>query len=1197
MSFTEEQRKAIQTLGKNLIVTAGVGSGKTRVLVERFLYLLEEDESLPLNALVAITFTREAALEMRNRVRQSLEENVKNKPDEVRWSSLLAQMDSARIDTIHGLCATILRANAPEAGIDPRFEVLEPVEATTLLSDVIDEVLHQITEADRDLAQLFTEYELWAVRDVLSNAELLSTPLEAVPETPEALLQQWQTEWEDLFVQEQRRFCNSEEILAALSWEPPVEWPRGDKLMDCFEAVDAGWNDFSQGEPAISMEAANSIIDKMNLRGGSAINWGGKEELDEAKDVLRTIRESLKKFLEIIPEPPGELDLHAAEQILRWQRLLLWVRDRYAQVKEEDGYLDFNDLEERTAQLLEKGAAVRDRYQQKEFRHVLVDEFQDTNARQWEIVKALTGLENNSSLFVVGDQKQSIYGFRGADVSVFETVKGEITDQNRGEALPLSRSFRSHPGLIESFNKLFSAVLVRDEFSPVAPYEIAFDQEMDAHRNPLPEEPAADQYDSIELLLLRNAQEHLGDEKVSAADRRLWEAQLIADRFRQLHENGALVHNKEANEYRPFDYGDAAVLFQSTTQINTYEDVFKALGIPFVTVAGRGYYNRQEVWDMLNLLRALHNPADDLSLASALRSPMFGFSDEMLLALRIPQEEDRLPLWEALQQPELSYLDEAQLELVRRAQTVLAELHRIAGRVTIADLLRQALAKTGYPAVLTGLIGGTRLRRNVEKLVEIAEDSGKVTLGDFSAYLEDLTAREVREGEATLEASGAVRLMTVHASKGLEFPVVVLADAGWERRGGGGSPLVYDSEKRQLACKVYDPAEAKFVPSFPYHRAERLKSLREDAERKRLLYVAATRARDCLIISGELRQNKTSGWTKKGWLNTIFEPLEVGDIYGMGDQSRYAYTKHGRVRVQLPHFDPDSIRSLRSGGAVTEWRKLQVQDDVETPSLLKPIVVEQEALIGHISATQLADLGGYRHARTEDERHFFRTNLRRAAFDDAPAQIQDAARVRHPRIRASQIGNVVHEALRYWRFPDETDNIESVLRSYTWQQNITDEDDVQEVIQRARILLERFQGSTIYRVMQGVRRAGLPFYAELPFIYRTEKRIVHGVIDALFRLPEGQWVVLDYKTSIVRGVDVNLDTIAEHAQRYHLQIGAYASAVSQELNGVVPRTYIHYIHHNRTVEIPEETWRSEIERLEDVIGELMGGAYVEARSG
>lgn len=1190
MSFTPQQEKAIQTLGKNLIVVAGAGSGKTRVLVERFLYLLQQDQSLPLNALVAITFTREAALEMRNRVRKSLEENVQHNPQQVRWSNLLAEMDSARIDTIHGLCATILRANAPEAGIDPRFEVLEPIEATMLLGDVIDEILHAVTETDNDLAQLFTEYDVRAVRDVLMDAELLAAPLRELPDSPDALLQEWRGEWETMFQQERQRLLNLPEIVGALAWEPPVEWPRDDKLMVCFEAVDAGWDQLAQSDPAESMCAAAGIADAIDLRGGSAKNWGGKEELAEVKEVLRTIRDTLRNFLKMIPEPPGEMDLRAAAHLLRWQRLLLWVRDRYAEAKRLGGYLDFNDLEERTAVLLASNEAVRQRYQQKEFRHLLVDEFQDTNARQWRIVKALTGLETSTSLFVVGDQKQSIYGFRGADVSVFEQVKAEIADGLRGEALPLSRSFRSHPGLIETFNKLFRQVLVRDPFSPVAPYEIEFDHEMDAHREPLLPE-CVEQYDSLEVVLLRNEQEQLED-KVGAEERRIWEAQFIGQRFQQLYQNGALIHDKEHNQYRPFNYGDAAILFQSTTQINTYEDVFKALHIPFVTVAGRGYYNRQEVWDMLNLLRALHNSADDLSLAAALRSPLFGFSDEMLLALRIPQGEERFSLWETLQQIEFPYLDEAQCKLVSRAQKVLADLQRIAGRVTIADLLRQALAKTGYPAVLTGLVGGTRLRRNVEKLVEIAEDSGKVTLGDFAAYLQDLTAKEVREGEATLEAAGAVRLMTVHASKGLEFPVVALVDAGWERRGGGSSPLVYDPEKRQIACKVYDPVEAKHVPSFPYRRAERLKSLREDAERKRLLYVAATRAQDCLIISGEYRQSK-SGWSAGGWLGTILEPLDVGDVMSMGESYRYAYTQYGSVRVSLPNYAPESIKRLRSGADAPRWRALQVKEVPTSPALLRPITVQPAEMIGHISATQLADLGGYRHARSSDERRYFRSSLRRAAFDDADLEIKDAVRVRQPRIKASQVGNVVHEALHYWRFPDTTEKFQDVLRSYAWQQNITDEEDLALVVQKAQRLLERFQTSTIYKIMQGVRRQKLPFFAELPFIYRTDKRILHGVIDVLFQLPEGQWVVLDYKTSRVGGVDSNPQAVVDHAKRYHLQVGAYASAISRELGGIVPSVYIHYIQHNQTVEIPEAVWRDEIAQLEDVLGDLMGAPYAE----
>ncbi|MEO1290325.1 MAG: UvrD-helicase domain-containing protein, partial [Chloroflexota bacterium] len=742
------------------------------------------------------------------------------------------------------------------------------------------------------------------------------------------------------------------------------------------------------------------------------------------------------------------LDQKASEMLVRWLTLLQRVQNTFHQEKARAGYLDFNDLEARTAELLANKATVRKRYQSAEFKRLLVDEFQDTNQEQWDIVRNLASLDDDVAMFLVGDPKQSIYAFRGADVSVFDAVRHTVRTHNNGLELDLTRSFRSHPGLITAFNRLFEHILTRDDNSPVAPYEIQFDQSMEAHRQTLPD-PDAQTYAPIELLIQRNQSVRSGG--IPSDERRLWEAHEIGLRFNQLIADKAQIHDKESNTLRDFTYGDAAILFQSTMQITVYEQIFKAMKIPFVTLAGRGYYNRQEVWDVLNLLKALHNPADNLSLAVALRSPMFGFSDEMLLALRLLLNDDGkpIPLWDALQAEDIAHLSSSQMMQVRTAQTILRELRALAGRVKISELLRTALARTGYLASLTGLQGGARLRRNVEKLVDIAEQSGKITLGAFSHYLNDLTDREVREGEAMLDTSGAVRLMTVHASKGLEFPVVVLADAGWERRGGGSAPLIYDSMQETLACKVYDDDEGKLVDSFAYRQATYLQQLRDDAERKRLLYVAATRARDCLILSGEMTVDSKNNWRAKGWLGTVTQAIGLESLEGIQHKHSIPYTDHTNIHVLLPDYDAEIIKTLLGSESATQWRKLDIQTEGDKPKLMHDVTVEPEKLLGHIAATQLANIGGYHYTDNADAQQFYRTSVRRDILDESAPRIRDAIRTRDPRVRPRQLGEVVHEALRYWRFPDEHDNIDDILRSYAWQQNITDEAQIADVVRRA----------------------------------------------------------------------------------------------------------------------------------------------------
>ncbi|MGB7338453.1 MAG: UvrD-helicase domain-containing protein [Phototrophicaceae bacterium] len=1186
-TFTSEQEQAIFTHDKNLIVVAGAGSGKTRVLVERYLELLNQNRDWRLNQLVAITFTREAAYEMRDRVRKELENRVqhpKNDDERRHWSDLLGQMDSARIDTIHGMCATILRANAAEAQIDPRFDVLEPIEAESILSDIIDAQLQLLAEDDTDdLAVLFTEYDMRDIRSALSDQSLLAVDLSNVPDNPDDLFEQWQNDWKDDYTAEIQRATIS--LDEALNWMPETGYfPEEDKLAVGFQAIDAHWDAFIGDDVDASLIANQDMQSAIDLRGGSAKNWGDKETVDTAKDILKAIRTALQQLQKDLGEPPAELDYKASEMLIRWMRLFKRVQNAYQQQKATSSWLDFNDLEVRTAHLLAHKPAVRERYQAQEFKRLLVDEFQDTNQAQWDIVRHLASLDDDVAMFLVGDPKQSIYAFRGADVSVFADVRQHVGHHPNGQELDLTVSFRSHPGLINAFNKLFAHILTRDADSPVADYEIAFDQSMQAFRQALPDKDSQT-YAPIELLIQQNFSRSHPD-FITSDQRRLWEAYEIGTRLQQLRREQAPIHDKDSNTIKAFDYGDAALLFQSTSHITTYEQIFKAMKIPFVTLAGRGYYNRQEVWDVLNLLKALHNPSDNLSLAVALRSPMFGFSDEILLALRLLREENArqpIPLWQALQHDDIPHLDATQIQSVVYARKILHDLHALAGRVTISELLRVALAQTGYMAALTGLQDGARLRRNVEKLVDIAEKSQKITLGAFSHYLNDLSAREVREGEATLDTAGVVRLMTVHASKGLEFPVVVLADASWSNHRTASSPIVYDSVSDAFACKIYDENEGQHVNSFAYRQALRLQGLRDEAERKRLLYVAATRARDCLIISGEMSQNK-SGWRTSGWLDIITQAIGMESLEGIEHKHTILYTPDTIIQTHLPTYNPDIIRQLLGSGSTAQWEKLAIQTVPTTPHLMQSITIKPEKMLGHIAATQLANVGGYHHTSDANAQAYYRNSVRRHILDDGSPRIHEAIRTRDPRIRPRQLGEVVHEALRYWRFPSEYDNIDAMLRSYAWQQNITDEAQIQDVVKRAHHMLDTFQTSDIYRDVTVVKTQNLPYFAELPFIYRTDKRIIHGVIDMLYHY-DGQWWLVDYKTSTVKG---GIPNVERHAHRYYLQVGAYASAVRREIGGETPRVLIHYIQYNKTIEVATDTWETEIQKLENYIGELIG---------
>ena len=1188
MQATTEQQAAIRTQDKNLIVVAGAGSGKTRVLVARYLQLLESNPAWPISALVAITFTREAAFEMRHRVRLEMEQRASG-PDAALWEQRLLQLENARIDTIHGLCADIIRANAAQAGVDPKFEVLDEIEAAIMLDDVVEDVLADIKPP---VSELFAHYDAWKIEAALKQMSLVSADYPP-PAGPEDLFARWMESFNAKTMAERGRLIDSDEAAALVKL---ANLPAEDKLAELVLQYKDYLSQLAHDE--IEAEGVMQLMRRCHAEGavgskGTAAKWGGKHVKDEVANLLRELRKRVTSALDAIGEMPGELDRQTAQLLPLWHALLQETRNAYRERKQAAAQLDFDDLERMAADLLED-TAVRVRYRNAEFKHLLVDEFQDTNEAQWRIINQLADVETAGSLFVVGDPKQSIYQFRGADVSVFNSVRANFHAYDACLELPLSMSFRSHHALVEQFNALFELLLVRDEDSPVADYQVVFDKPMSAFRQDSPESPA------IELQLLDSQKRDESGEPVrgkrnrlqryAAEEMRHWEAYELAARIQAIVAERRQVFDKAERSWRDIEYGDIAMLFQSMSNVTTYEDALKTAGLPFVTVAGRGYYDRQEVWDMLELLRFLHNPADDLALATVLRSPIFAFSDDLLFALRlIPAGENGssgpLPLWEALaiaaNSPTPGMLD-TDLPLAQHALATLWALQRISGRVTISELLHHALNRTNYLAILTGLPDGARRRGNIEKLLHLAEASAKSTLGKFSRYLTDLTAREVRESEALMEAGNAVRLMTVHASKGLEFPLVILADASWER-GSQAAPTLLVNPKGGFTCQVYDPDENRYVSGYAHQCNAVLSAQKEAAERKRLLYVAATRAQDYLVISGQVGQSRDGLWTSKGWLRQLIGALDLEDLIREPEQRKSLAERP--VSVIMPTAPPPAevlYHSAHTGDDLWCFEANESEYPPQAPPLLERLKNGGAPQLRHVTATQIADLGEYRRGlngqqRQSAARRFRQSAARGLSADGRPLPIGQQT------VTPAIIGEIVHDLLRYGRFTLDEPNSRELLSAVCWEKGITNAADARRAGHEAETLLALHRASDVYRWVSSAHADGRPLYTELSFIFRTGKRVVHGAMDLALQLTDGAWAVIDYKTSAVIG-----GAYEQHAERYLLQLGVYAAALRAKLSlDHWPQTYVHYLRGNRTVRLAENDCLAELDQLETTIGDLV----------
>lgn len=869
-----------------MIVTAGAGSGKTRVLVERFLRLLEENPAWRVSDIVAVTFTEKAAREMISRIRREIRSRIQQSAraeEREAWRVHRNALDSARIGTIHSLCASILRAHPAEAGLDPAFEVMEEIEAASLVEQAVEAALDEAAressgEVARYAARPLKLIEIFAYlspREVQSALTSLIAQGERARraiahlenKSPDEVIRFWQARLDHLRSDAARAVIESDSwINGAKTITRNGASLDSDKIEIIREQVAAMLARISQiaNDPSgatvddgaiarMLLEIASSVV----LRGGSKKNWDSEDVFNAVKASLSRLRDRVRAE-KILALELNEADRAAAQVTARLARLYERAQARFTRLKRERAAVDFNDLEEITEAMLAAHPEVCARYSNPEkglVRAMMIDEFQDTSPIQKNILWMIA--PRSDEVFIIGDSKQSIYRFRGADVTVFHQTRNELKS-NGGHEVPMDTCFRTHERLVGFINHLFPDIFTRESRYDT-PYEAMGASRETAHDNP-----------SVELHIITQSKE--SENKLSAAELREAEARLLARRINEIVSQGARVVCEKDAVARRATPGDFALLFQASTSFDIYEQALADAGIPYVTIAGRGFYDRQEITDITNLLAFLVSPTDNLRLAAALRSPMFALSDETLLSLRLGHP--MRSLWNALSDEGIEHA-EAEREAVRFARETLKRLRGIAGRLSAAEVIIAALRETGYLATLVALPHGERRAANVEKFIEQARTLATRTLAELVERTADLRFREAREGEATIEEAGAVRLMTVHKSKGLEFPIVWIADSTYG--GGRDRRIVAAHAEHGIAVSLgadHLETDDESLRAASFEMLKRVEERMDAAEKKRLLYVAATRARDHLIISGAPGRARLAG---DHWLGKIISALAIDE--------------------------------------------------------------------------------------------------------------------------------------------------------------------------------------------------------------------------------------------------------------------------------------------------------------------------------
>ena len=865
----EVRTRLVNDLETSFAVGAGAGSGKTRVLVDRIIQLV--DSGRELDRIVAITFTEKAAAELRERVRNVLADPFAGESPEIaeRRRRALGKVDLSQLTTIHSFCRSILARHPLEAGITPGFTILDALQSDILLDEAGAVIIDAMRdEADKDLEDvLMGGGSLAGLRDLVKAIRRYP---DLKPEIPEFTAESADRILSDLFK-------TAGEIVSSAEGVSEADTLLGQarNILRTEPLVSAGV--FDSHDLVALLEGA-----AIHKNAGNKGNWKANPETEATFARLKSEWKSLSvRRDEMAAQYQGR---HLGYFIAKAEL----INKEYERRKSELGALDFDDLLMKTSELLESQPLVA-REIKRGFATILVDEFQDTDPIQARIVLRLAEaveihaeeqtavVPEKGRLFLVGDANQSIYRFRRADRSVFRRACSQLLENGVEERLEVN--FRSTPGLVTVANSMFGDLLETGEYHDLIPFR-------EEHGS----SPAVTILD-LDPLLAEDDHENGGNGDSLTPEIRRAEAAALAWWIRSQIDAGMVVRDKVTGKFRAIDYGDVAVLVRTYTGVDLFEDEFDRYDIPYRMSGGKAFFHRLEILQTLPVLQAVADPGDQTAIVAAYRSPCFGVSDESLVrwaATGYPfsylEVEDR-PVDDTFIAENLDREADAPL---LQARQILAQLNRDTEIIPPSGILWRLFEVTRVLPLHAMKPDGDRRIANLLKLLDLAfvyEEAAAglheggleehVSLGGLVRYLEEQRRAAVEEESALAEADGGmVTILTIHSAKGLEFPVVALLDRAYSS--SFRDEAIPDHSRRTSTVKG-----AGFKPP-DWDEKKDAETAQQEEEAKRLLYVAFTRAGDHVVICG--RHSEGTEDLRNG--RQFLAPLEASlrDLIDTGNQ-------------------------------------------------------------------------------------------------------------------------------------------------------------------------------------------------------------------------------------------------------------------------------------------------------------------------
>ena len=877
--YTDSQWQAIYDQGTNLLVSASAGSGKTAVLVRRVIEKIKRQQ-LSVDQLLVVTFTEAAASEMKERIQSALQEAINEETDQEQknhFTRQLTLLPMANISTLHAFCSKVIQRFFYLIDLDPSYRMLTDETETILLKeDVWDELRETFYEENQEIFYRLTENfsndrSDSGLEDLVMSMYNFARANPAPFDWLEGLIENYRINdlaESELYQQiiRPQLLKSLDEILQTYQWliSDSQASEELQKITDLAQNEAAIVQQLEQLLAANDLDAAFTLLEDLSFPTfPSPRKKEVKEAFGEVISECKEYRDQAKKNLLNLKEI--YFAVSPAEQIERLQEALPIVEElvrvekqfieAYSAAKREKSMLDFNDLEHFTLQILQAevdGKRPAETYYRQRFAEVLVDEYQDINQLQETILQRLSN-QTNGNLFMVGDVKQSIYGFRLADPTLFIQKYHDFAHEDGGRRIILAENFRSRKEVLNFTNLVFTQLMDQSVG------QIEYDQQAELI-NGFTAFPETKEF-APELLVYQKASET--PEWIE--DKSMGEIFMTATKIRQLVDQGFEIYDKKQKAMRPLQYEDIVLLTPTKSHNLTILEVFKQLGIPLAINDTQNYFQSTELRIMISLLQIIDNPYQDIPLAAVLRSPIVGLQEEELAMVRLalPQKE--------YYQAVLRYAETQEDRLAERLKDFLAHLNdwrEFARREAIADLLLKIYNETAYLDYVLGMPAGQQRHANLLALIERAKDYERSSfrgLYQFIRFIEKMQEKDKDLGEPpTEEISDAVRVMTIHGSKGLEFPVVFLMDMSKSFNVQDTQRNYVFDEKLGLGVKLLTPDTRvrKETLLFQIVKQKNLNKLLSEEMRK--LYVALTRAEQKLFLVGSYNDEASAykKWSK-----------------------------------------------------------------------------------------------------------------------------------------------------------------------------------------------------------------------------------------------------------------------------------------------------------------------------------------------